>query len=210
LLQHAVFDPDTTVGAIETNIAFMREASDFPFNFGRVEVYAGTPLLGRMQMEQRCWGDYMQWDYALASPEVERIFALAMDCFRARNFGEGALANHIMGTRFDIEIARHFHPDSFSPRWLAEGIALNRELGADTADGLTEIVEHVKRGDGTADSDQALVDDLGGRLRAKEQGTWARARALAAEIAGVVGGVPLTHLGDRVATPLQQAREVRT
>ncbi len=205
-----IFDPDTTVGAIETNLAFMREASEFPFNFGRVELYAGTPLLGRLQMEQRCWGDYMQWDYDLGSPEVERIFTLSMECFRARNFGDGALANHIMGTRFDIEVARHFHPDSFSPAWLAEGRALNRELGADSVAGLTEIVEHVKRGTDAGSADQALVDDLSGRLRATERRVWARARALAAEIAGVVGGVPLTHLGDRVATPLQQAREVRS
>ena len=35
-----IFDPDTTIESIETNIAFMREAAEFPFNFGRVELYA--------------------------------------------------------------------------------------------------------------------------------------------------------------------------
>jgi hypothetical protein len=65
-----LFDPDITVQSLETNLAFIRAAADFPFNFGRVELYAGTPLLQRMQFERRCWGDYMQWDYALASPMV--------------------------------------------------------------------------------------------------------------------------------------------
>ena len=104
-----IFDPDTTIGSIETNIAFMREASEFPFNFGRVELYAGTPLLARMQTEKRCRGDYMQWDYDLASRDVERVFSLSMRCFHRRNFGDAALANDLRGTRFDVAVARHFH-----------------------------------------------------------------------------------------------------
>src|SRR5262249_49896791 len=131
-----LFDPDTTLESIETNLAFIREAADFPFNFGRVELYAGTPLLGRMQLEKRAWGDYLQWDYALASPEVEQIFSLAMACFRERNFGGGALANRIMGTRFDVEVARHFHPERFSADWLDEGRALTRALALDSVEAL--------------------------------------------------------------------------
>ena len=199
-----IFDPDTTVKSVETNLAFIRDAAEFPFNFGRVELYAGTPLLKRMQFERRCWGDYMQWDYALASPEMERIFALAMACFRERNFGGDALANRIMGTRFDVEVARHFHPEQFRPEWLVTGQALNRALGLDSVDALTEIVEHVKR---TGDGDAQLVDRLSRRLRETERVVGAGARALAGAITDVLGrGRPLTELGDRVATPLQRAR----
>ncbi|HZS36945.1 MAG TPA: radical SAM protein, partial [Polyangia bacterium] len=207
-----IFDPDTTVASIERNIAFIREASEFPFNFGRVELYAGTPLLGRMQFERRCWGDYMQWDYALASAEVERIFALSMRAFHERNFGEAALANRIMGTRFDVEVARHFHPERFRREWLDEGRALNRALALDTADGLAAIVDFVKRvppqGDGERDDE--FVSELAERLRSTESDIARRCRALARAIMEVVGGVPLTEIGDRVATPLQRARaEVR-
>jgi hypothetical protein len=70
----AIFDPDTTIDSIETNIAFIRHAAEFPFNFGRVELYAGTPLLARLQAEKRCRGDYMQWDYKLGSPDVDRVW----------------------------------------------------------------------------------------------------------------------------------------
>ena len=105
-----IFDPDTTIESLETNIKFLRYADDYPSNFGRVELYAGTPLLHRMLQEGRCRGDYMQWDYSLANPEVERVFELSMECFHSRNFGEDALNNRIMGTRFDVEVCRHFHP----------------------------------------------------------------------------------------------------
>jgi radical SAM superfamily enzyme YgiQ (UPF0313 family) len=200
-----IFDPDTTIESLETNIAFIREAGDFPFNFGRVELYAGTPLLARMQAENRCRGDYMQWDYSLGSPEVERIFAIAMQCFHARNFGDDALANQMMGTRFDVEVARHFHPDKFQPEWLAEGKRLSRKLSDDTANGLAEIVEHVRL---DRERDTELVESLSARLRAKEVEVAAEARALARAIHNVVGGKPLTEIGDLVATPLQRAREV--
>jgi hypothetical protein len=199
-----LFDPDTTIESLETNFAFIRSAAEFPFNFGRVELYAGTPLLHRMQFEQRCWGDYMQWDYALNSPELERVFSLSMRSFHARNFGEGALANRIMGTRFDLEVARHFHPERFDPRWLEKGKALSRALGLDSVDALEEIVRHVRK---AQDGDDELVERLSEGLRKVEQEINQQARALAAEIHAVIGGgLPLTELGDRVATPLQDAR----
>jgi anaerobic magnesium-protoporphyrin IX monomethyl ester cyclase len=199
-----LFDPDTTIGSLEINLAFMREAAEFPFNFGRVELYAGTPLLGRMQLERRCWGDYMQWDYALGSPEVERVFELGMKCFFPRNFGKDALANRIMGTRFDIEVARHFHAERFDPEWLERGKQLSRALGIDSTEGLAQIVEHVQRG---TVSDEQLVAEVSARLRAREQEIAAAARALARRMSAALGrGKPLTDIGDRVATSLQTGR----
>jgi hypothetical protein len=200
-----IFDPDTTIESIQTNIHFIRWAAEFPSNFGRVELYAGTPLLHRMLEEGRCRGDYMQWDYSLASPEVERVFELSTQCFHARNFGENALNNRIMATRFDLEVQRHFHPDVFRPSWLARGKALSRALAEDSADGLQAIVDHVKTQ--PIDADAALVAELSARLRQTERDISEGARDLAAELTRALGrGLPLTDLGDRVATPLQTQR----
>ncbi len=199
-----IFDPDTTIESLETNIRFIRWAAEYPSNFGRVELYAGTPLLARMLAEGRCRGDWMQWDYALGNADVERVFDLSMQCFHARNFGDGALNNRIMATRFDIEVCRHFHPDRFDPAWLERGKALSRQLSIDTADGLARIVEHVKAG---RDDDRALVSDLAPRLRETEREIAAAARELAEEVTTRLDrGRPLTDLGDRVATPLQTQR----
>ncbi len=202
-----LFDPDTTLDSIETNIAFMRYAAEFPFNFGRVELYAGTPLLARMQAEGRARGDYMQWDYDLASEEVERVFKLALEAFHARNFGDDALANRIMGTRFDVEVVRHFHRDVFRKEWLDEGCALNRILSLDTADALARIVAHVKSGANRAE-DIRVVVELSRTLRATELVVGERCKVLARTLQKSVGRrVPLTEIGDRVATPLQTPRK---
>ena len=199
-----VFDPDTTVESLEINIDFIRFAPEYPSNFGRVELYAGTPLLTRMQEEKRCTGDYMQWDYELATPAIERIFHLSMDAFHERNFGGDALANRLMGTRFDVEVARHFHPDVFDPKWLDEGKALNRALSIDTADGLQSIVDWVKTHE-SPEKDREFVAELAGRLRAAEIDIGQRARELASKLHRAIGqGRPLTEIGDKVATPLQR------
>lgn len=207
-----IFDPDTTIESLRTNVAFLRYASEFPSNFGRVELYAGTPLLKRMQMEGRCRGDWMQYDYALHSPEVERVFKLAMHLFHVRNFGGSedvagtpdALSNRLMGTRFDLEVCRHFHPDVFRAEWLAEGKALNRTLAEDGARVLDAVLDHVESG---ATDDYRLLASLLPSMREVEHVVSERARDLAFRVYQAIGrGRPLTDLGDRVATPLQTSR----
>ncbi len=203
-----LFDPDTTIEDIETNIAFFRYASEFPSNFGRVELYAGTPLLHRMTQEKRTRGDYMQWDYDLSSPVMERVFALSMIGFHERNFGNNALSNRIMGTRFDVEVARHFHPGVVRPEWVTEGKTLSSILTNDGADALEKIVNHV-RADAPISSDEAFAKDIAEGLRATEERIRGRAKALARSLKEAIGqGEPLTELGDLVATPLQEARQI--
>jgi len=200
-----LFDPDTTLESLRTNIAFIRYAPEFPSNFGRVELYAGTPLLARMQAEGRTSGDYLQWDYRLASPEVERVFELSMRCFATRNFGPDALANRIMGTRFDVEVCRHFHPNSAATEWLEQGKALSAALARDSADGLEAILNHVA--ESPVEADDAFVSALSSKLRATEASISGGAIELARRLQRAVGcGMPLTDIGDRVATPLQTQR----
>jgi anaerobic magnesium-protoporphyrin IX monomethyl ester cyclase len=198
------FDPDTTLETLQINLDFMHEACDFPFNFGRVELYAGTPLLARMQQEGRARGDYLQWDYDLHDPEIARMFRLTMRAFRERNFGADALNNRIMGTRFDVEVSRHFHPDRYDPRWLAEATALTRALGQDTVLALASILAHVcERAPQGRDAE--LVERLSSAMRATEARIGTALCDLATRITHALGrGRPLTDIGDRVATPLQQ------
>lgn len=199
-----LWDPDSTLESVATNIDFLEGAADCAFNFGRVELYAGTPLLARMLAEGRCTGDYLQYDYRLASPEVDRMFEMAIACFHERNFADDALANRMMATRFDVEVVRHFHPDLFRPAWRDEAVGLSRALALDSARGLRAILDHVRSG---ATGDARVISEVSRSLRAAERALSAAASDLAARVARAVGrGAPLTDIGDRVATPLQQPR----
>jgi anaerobic magnesium-protoporphyrin IX monomethyl ester cyclase len=200
-----MFDPDTTLQSVRKNVEFIEYASDYPFNFGRVELYAGTPLLTRMLAEGRCRGDYLQWDYHLQSPPIERFYRLVMACFLPRNFGDDALANTIQGMRFDLEIVRRFHPDQHDPQLHAHGRALSQRLALDSTAVLRTLLDHVEEG-GPAEKDAALVAELAARARACEDQIRGEMLAVARQLQERVGrGLPLTLIGDRVATPLQRA-----
>lgn len=181
-----LFDPDTDLDSLEHNLQFMADHADTPHNFGRVELYAGTPLLARMQAEQRCRGDYLGWDYDLASPDVQQIFKLTLRCFMPRNFGDGALANRLMGTRYDVEVCRHFHPAIFRAAWLEQARQLSRELTLDSIAALREIIDFVRR-EGPAASGRSLVGALARRLRCVERDVVQRAAALEQTLQDALG-----------------------
>ena len=201
-----MFDPDTTLDSVAKNLDFIEYAADAPFNFGRVELYAGTPLLTRMRAEGRCTGDYLQWDYRLGSHEVQRLYELAMDCFLPRNFGGDALANTIQGMRFDLEIVRRFHPEAHDVDLYDAGRRLSRRLALDSVARMRALHGHISHA-GAVRDDRALVELLGAEARRVEAVVRAEMLEIATRLeARVGGGRPLTFVGDRVATPLQRAR----
>lgn len=139
-----IFDPDTTVESLETNLNFMEKYAHTPFNFCRVELYSGTPLLERMLNEGRCRGDYMGWDYTLHDNEIQKIFQLTMKAFQERNFSEGAIAYKIMGTRFFVDTCRYFFPEYYDEKWMRQVKDINKRLVFNTTGGIREIIDFVR------------------------------------------------------------------
>lgn len=196
-----IFDPDTTLPSLETNVQFMAAAADFPFNFCRTELYAGTPLLKRVIQEQRTDGDWLHFDYRLRNDAVQRAFELAIAAFTPRNFGPGALHANIGGWRLELETCRHFHADVWQPRWLERMKQLHRMVGHDTVAGLSRIVEHV-RSHGR-DRDAELLAELNPGLRSLEREVEQQWLRLRAELLTAVRHDPSSRGLD--ATPLQRA-----
>jgi hypothetical protein len=119
---------------------------------------------------------------------MQRIFEIAMRAFHARNFAPGSPANRLMGTRFDVEVARHFHPELFRAEWLDEAKRLGRRLVSDSVQGLREIVSFVGRGE----SDEAFQHELSLRLRKTERVVSAAASKLEEAVQQGVG-TPCRH-----------------
>ena len=180
-----VFDPDASVEALLANLTFIETHGEHPSNFGRVELYSGTPLLERLQAEGRARGDYVAWTYDQDTVEMERIFQLSMAAFHERNFSGHALANRLQSTRFDVEVARRFHPDRFRPAWLEAAKELNRRLARDSAAGVRRIVQHVC--EATSRDDAGFVAELAADLRRCEAAIEADAGALETEIQRTLG-----------------------
>jgi hypothetical protein len=184
-----IFDPSTQIKDLETNLAFMEKFAHVPQNFGRVELYAGTPLLASMQAQGRCRGDYLDRDYRITDDQAQRVFELAMQCFFVRNFSDTSAANLLMGTRFVVEVAARFHPRVFRQSWLTEVKRLNRELARDSVQGMREIIGFVKaRKSHRQEADFTWT--LAERLRATEHESLEAAGRLETEIQNTIQDTP--------------------
>jgi hypothetical protein len=181
-----VFDPDATTDALLENMAFIENNGEHPSNFGRVELYAGTPLLARLQAENRASGDYLGWSYDQGTPEMQRVFELTMEAFHERNFSGRALANRLQSTRFDAEVARKFHPELYQAKWIDTAKGLSRRLASDSARGVRRIVQYVRSGASGA-PDDAFVEELSAELRACEQQIETDALQMEQEVVRTVG-----------------------
>lgn len=184
-----LFHPDATVESLRTNLAFMERNADAPFNFGRTNLYAGTPILERMRDEGRCEGDYLWWSYRIADPEVEEVYQVLRRTFGPRTFGVDCVSTRILDDRLRIELARRFFPHAFDPAWRDEAVTLTGELGRDSVAALGEIIDFV--GDAAGGSGEAahadFVRHLGARLRALEADLDARMGRLMASVRGSTG-----------------------
>ena len=89
------FDPDSTIEDIRANLDFfhaMAGEGQAPLSFGRMEVYAGTPILDRLQSEGRLTGSYMAWNYIIPDPRVEILFRLMYATLRHRHYSNDGAA----------------------------------------------------------------------------------------------------------------------
>ena len=198
-----IFEPSATVADLQANLSFMERHAAVPNNFGRVELYAGTPLLAQLQAEGRCTGDYLAWDYQIADASVQRVFEIATKCFYTRNFSEDAAPHKLMQARFSVEIAAHFHAPIFRESWRAEAKRLAGLLTHDSVQGMREIIAFVQRGGGRSD-EMDFTLDLAGKLRATERVINAAADVLDRDIENtIVAGVKENHHGkQRRAQPV--------
>jgi len=179
------FDPDATLETFEENLGFLSRVSDYPFCIGRVELYAGTPLLARMQREGRCEGDYLQWDYALADPRLERVFRWFMTTLKERNYGDESAIVQLWLLRFDIEACRFFHPERYRAEWLSRGVAITRAVSEDTALALRQLVALARSGD--ARDAARVLREIAVRAKAVDAEAHRAARALADDMSRAVG-----------------------
>jgi radical SAM superfamily enzyme YgiQ (UPF0313 family) len=142
-----IFDPEATLGGVETNLDFMEEMADRPFNFCRAEVYAGTPLRQVLEAEGRLRGDYFAWGYEMRDPRVEVLFRISTTAFASRNFKPDGVHNLNMGIRFDNEVMRFFHPRAWDPEWHASLLELSRDVGRHSVGRMRSALAFVRATD---------------------------------------------------------------
>jgi radical SAM superfamily enzyme YgiQ (UPF0313 family) len=112
------FDPDSTVEDVRANLDFLREMGGegrAPLSFGRMEVYAGTPILARLRGEGRLTGSYLAWNYTMADPRVEMLWRLMITTMRHRHYANQGLGKQCSTGYYALMIYKYLHPDVYDP-----------------------------------------------------------------------------------------------
>lgn len=139
-----LFDPYTTLDDVQENIAFLRENSFFPFNWCKVEPYAGTALQQRYAREGRLQGTYLGHDYTMEEPRTRLAYDLLLPAFHFRNFGYYGLANLNIGLGYHLQLLKHFYPDRCSLAIRSEADDVIRAINLDTLDLLQRTVDFAR------------------------------------------------------------------
>jgi len=112
------FDPDSTAEDIRANLDFfhaMAGEGQAPLSFGRMEVYAGTPILDRLQSEGRLTGSYMAWNYSIPDPRVEMLFRLMIATLRHRHYSNDGAAKQCSIACYEMTMYKYLLGERTDP-----------------------------------------------------------------------------------------------
>jgi anaerobic magnesium-protoporphyrin IX monomethyl ester cyclase len=161
-----MFEPETTMADIRENINFMRQYSHLPLNFGRTEVYSGTPLEKILRSQNRLLGNYMGYSYVISNEESQKAFELYRRIFMPRNFDDNGMNLQAMNIDYQYYLLKHFFPEHAKESLRTKVKRLISRLNNNSADMLTDIcnfVESKKRNNPTAF--EAFADKLSQQQR---------------------------------------------
>jgi anaerobic magnesium-protoporphyrin IX monomethyl ester cyclase len=131
-----IFHPDATLDEINQNILFMKNHAAFPFDFGRAEIVAGSPLERRVVKDGLIKGDWPNWDYQIRDPAVDLMFRINLATFRRRNSGYAKLAHTLIALAYRSRVVRRLYPGPASKE-------LNEQTGELIARSNAFILDHI-------------------------------------------------------------------
>jgi radical SAM superfamily enzyme YgiQ (UPF0313 family) len=157
-----LFDPYTTLDDVEINLAFLRQNLFFPFNWCKVEPYAGTALERRYAQEGRLRGDYFGYDYTMDDPRARLLYDLLLPAFYYRNFDYYGLANQNIGLGYHRQLLKHFYSGNMAPRLERRVQGLIEAINGNTLDLLERACAFARQVDV---NDHPEIERFGRRLR---------------------------------------------
>lgn len=106
-----MFEPDMTTDDLLDNISMLSTHSSFPLNFGRVEVYGGTPLEKKLREENLLIGTYFGYNYNIKDSRMQTAFELFRKVFTGRNFDVDGMNHLSMRLDYYYHLLHHFYPN---------------------------------------------------------------------------------------------------
>ncbi len=159
---YLLFEPDTTLDHIATNLLFMERHLENPFNFCRAEIHACTGLEDKLKKEGLLLGDYFRPDYRIKDRRSEIFHQIANFAFFDRNFNDDGLHYFNMQVDFYSHLLGIFHPQVQSKSLRAAARNFIRRTNLDSYMRLCQIYDFVEKVD---PDDQASIREFSEELR---------------------------------------------
>lgn len=176
-----LFNPSSTLPEIAANLEFLEANADFPLNFCRTEVYAGTPIEAELRDRGRLRGDWWGFDYRIDDPRVEALFSILHHAFKQRNFAEDGLHHLGMQVAYLHSLRSHFEPGETTRDMDWDARAFVRAVNLDTLNHLRRALAWAWEGEESDVQSGAseFADDLRARVDASRSELESRGRDLA-------------------------------
>lgn len=104
-----IFHPDATLDEINENLLFIRNHPGSPFDFGRAEIVAGSPLEQRVIRDGLIRGSWPNQDYRILDPAVEQMFRINLATFRLQKSAYAKLARTLIALAYRAYVVRRLY-----------------------------------------------------------------------------------------------------
>ena len=142
------FDPDSTLEDVRANLDFFRAMAgdgQAPLSFGRMEVYAGTPILERLTREGRLTGSYMAWNYAITDPRVELLFRMMFAALRHRHYDNTGVGKQCSLACYELTMYKYRMKNRVDPTLIARLRDIVARVNNHSLATLAEMLDYTLR-----------------------------------------------------------------
>jgi anaerobic magnesium-protoporphyrin IX monomethyl ester cyclase len=181
-----IFHPWSTVETVRRDIAFMKAHLDYPLNFCRTEIYAGTPLEREMRRLGRARGSYMARVYTIPDPVVETASRHTLRIFLRRNWSNRSLKEMTIGMDHLGAVLGRFYDGPEVEALRGDIRGWMTEANRDTVELLDELVELCAADGGARTMFEAALRDLERREALSFERFHGEGRRLGADLEALV------------------------
>ncbi len=142
------FDPESTVEDIQANLDFFRAMAgegQAPLSFGRMEVYAGTPILERLSREGRLTGNYLAWNYTIPDPRVELVFRMMYAALRQRHYANAGAGKQCSLGYYELMMYQYVRRERADPRLATRLREIVARVNQDSLNILQEMFDFARQ-----------------------------------------------------------------
>jgi len=136
-----IFHPTATLDEINQNILFAKENIDLPFDFGRAEIVAGSPLERMLVNNGGLRGAWPNWNYEIKDMLVEKMFKINCLTFRRKESPYSGLAESTIAMAYHAYALKRLHKGPAADRLAGEAKDLTKDINRFIIKELMELYD---------------------------------------------------------------------